>query len=97
MMIKCVAFGNQPKQPEHSKQSQVKISDIKTKNSTHVSALRGILPVIPLNLRLRHGDKSPLTFDGVSRFLIQTHHGDFSFLLFHAEDAGSNLDGGEGF
>lgn len=29
--------------------------------------------------------------------LIRTHHSDFSFLLFHAEDAGSNLDGGEGF
>lgn len=28
---------------------------------------------------------------------VQTHHGDFSFLLFHAEDAGSNLDGGKGF
>lgn len=28
--------------------------------------------------------------------LIQTHHGDLSFLLFHAEDAGSDLDGGKG-
>lgn len=27
----------------------------------------------------------------------QTHHSDFSFLLFHAENARSNLDGGEGF
>lgn len=26
-----------------------------------------------------------------------THHGHFSFLLFHSEDAGCNLDGEEGF
>lgn len=25
----------------------------------------------------------------------QTHHGDFSFLLLHAEDAGGDLDGEE--
>lgn len=29
--------------------------------------------------------------------LSQTHHGHFSFLLFHSEDAGSNLDGEKGF
>lgn len=45
-------------------------------------------------MRLRKNDLPILT---KHQGLVQTHHGDFSFLLFHAEDAGSNLDGGKGF
>lgn len=52
---------------------------------------------LPGVLRGGHDERPSRVLAEPRRGLSQTHHGHFSFLLLHAQDARSDLDGEKGF